>query len=395
MSTSNEQQCLHRTGRPLLAMALAAVLAVPGIVAAGPTIQVGDQGSLNISYSMQVWGQSRSYTSDTDNGSTFDTFLRRNRLTFAGQYNDYVGFYAQLEAGNDSKDGQDNRSVYYRDAYITLDRSDSMRFIVGRFKNTFSRENLEACLEPLTLDRAEIISYTPFGGSRDTGIAMWGNLDNAKLQYRVMIADGREGDVLPKHQPRTTARVHWSVFDPEPDYGYLGTYLGTKKVLTIGAAYDMQPQVAYANYTTRSNPQDYTGSTLDIFYEQPTASGTYTLSAATFDYDVGNAINTDPDPLLGSNTQLKATYVKGGYLFPNKIGKGRLQLFARHEDSKFNLTSGYLDQTSNAFGANYYLDGQKLKLTLEHNIVDFNTPNPSMASQQDYSKTTIGLQLIF
>ncbi|MFO1298460.1 MAG: hypothetical protein U1F25_19665 [Rubrivivax sp.] len=42
-----------------------------------------------------------------------------------------------------------------------------MRFIAGRFKNTFSRENLEACLEPLTMDRAEVLSYTPFAGTRE------------------------------------------------------------------------------------------------------------------------------------------------------------------------------------------------------------------------------------
>ena len=40
------------------------------------------------------------------------------------------------------------------------------------FKNAFTRENLEACFDPLTMDRAEVISYTPWGGSRDTGAAV-------------------------------------------------------------------------------------------------------------------------------------------------------------------------------------------------------------------------------
>ena len=31
----------------------------------------------------------------------------------------------------------------------------AVRFIVGRLKNTFTRENLEACFDPLTMDRAE------------------------------------------------------------------------------------------------------------------------------------------------------------------------------------------------------------------------------------------------
>ncbi|MCZ2099409.1 MAG: OprO/OprP family phosphate-selective porin, partial [Anaerolineae bacterium] len=118
---------------------VAGALPLPAL--AGPTIQLGDQGSLTITYALQGWMQHRSFASDTHSGSATDAFLRRNRLTFSGQYNDYVGFYAQFEAGNDSRFGEDNKSVYYRDAYVTLDYRDDLRFIVGRFKNTFSREN--------------------------------------------------------------------------------------------------------------------------------------------------------------------------------------------------------------------------------------------------------------
>ncbi len=385
---------LSRSVRTALFAAGLSCAALPGLVQAGPTIQYGEEGYVTFSYALQMWMQQKDYSSANHSGSSFDTFLRRNRLTFMGQYNDQIGFYAQLEAGNDSKYGNDERSVYYRDAYVTLDFSDEMRFIAGRFKNTFSRENLEACLEPLTLDRS-IISYTPFGGSRDTGVVMWGNLADAKFQYRVMIADGREGDDLPKDTPRFTARAHYSVFDPEFDYGYLGTYLGTRQVLTIGAAYDYQADVAYANSTLRRDAKDYKGVTVDVFYEQPSASGTYTLSAAYFDYDTGNAINADPDASLPTTTQLEANYVKAGYLFPGKIGMGRLQLFARHDTAKYNVTGSFLDNKTTALGANYYIDGQKVKVTLEHAMVKFDTEHATDHTRQNNSQTTLGLQVIF
>ncbi|MGF1642210.1 MAG: selenite/tellurite reduction operon porin ExtI [Thiotrichales bacterium] len=366
-----------------------------GAVHAGPSIAFGDEGSVTLGYALQVWMQARGFSSATDSGDSFDTFLRRNRITVSGQYNDLVGFYAQLEAGNDSKFEQDNRSVYYRDAYITLDYSDPLRFIVGRFKNTFSRENLEACLEPLTIDRGEVVAYTPFGGSRDTGVAMWGNLWDAKVQYRLMVSDGREGDAVAKDSPRVTARVHWSPLDAEYDYGYRGTYLGTRRVFTLGAAYDYQPDVAYADFTRRTDSQDYTGVTADFFYEQPTKSGTYTLSGAYFDYDVGDAINQDPDPSLPVTTELEASYVKAAYLLPNKVGIGRLQFYGRFENSEYNLASGFLDQTWAGLGLNYYIDGQNLKVTLEHAQVEFEVQNPANPSQQDYDQTTLALQLIF
>ncbi len=372
--------------------------ALPLSALAGPTIQVGDQGSLTITYALQGWMQHRSFASDTNAGSATDAFLRRNRLTFSGQYNDYVGFYAQFEAGNDSRFGQDNKSVYYRDAYVTLDYRDDLRFIVGRFKNTFSRENLEACLEPLTMDRAEVLSYTPFGGSRDTGLAVWGNLLDAKLQYRFMVADGREGAYVPKDSPRLTARVHYSFWDPESNYGYLGTYLGTAKVLTIGAAYDKQSSVAYGDWPLRRDIKDYKAWTVDAFMEYPARSGVYTVSAAAFKYDTGGAYNQSPDPALPVNSDLKGFYLKGGYMLPGKVGPGRLQFFARHESSDYGVkigTAEYYDQKWNSVGANWYLDGQKLKVSLEYAKVKFDTPDPTTRSLRDYNQLTLGLQFIF
>lgn len=376
-----------------LAGGIASALLSPQLQA-GPTIAHGDEGSVTISYALQMWMQNKDYRSSNNNGDSFDTFLRRNRITFMGQYNDQIGFYAQLEAGNDSKNGNDERSVYYRDAYLTFDYSDAVRMIVGRFKNTFSRENLEACLEPLTLDRSTI-AYTPFAGTRDTGAVMWGNLADAKFQYRLMVADGREGDDVPQDSPRVTARVHYSAFDPEYDYGYLGTYLGTRRVLTIGMGYDYQPNVAYANATQRLDSQNYKGLTTDIFYEEPTSSGTFTFSAAQFKYDTGDAINQDPDASLPVTTELEAHYIKVGYLLPGKVGAGRLQFFARQDVADYNLTGGVLDQRTTAIGANFYIDGQKVKLTAEHATIDYDVEDPADPTLQDNSQTTLGLQVIF
>lgn len=363
------------------------------LFAAGPSFDFGEQGQLQIGYALQAWAQNRSYTSATHDGDSTDMFLRRNRITLSGQKNDEIGFYVQIEAGNDSKGGNDDRSIYYRDAYITYDRSDEVRFIVGRFKSTFSRENLEACLEPLTLDRSDI-SYTPFGGSRDTGAVVWGNLSDARFQYRFMFADGREGDVVPAKSPRLTTRFHWSALDPEYDYGYRGTYLGTRKVFTLGAAFDYQATAAYANYPLKSDAKDYKAWTVDGFLEYPLKSGTYTASAAWFNYSLGNAINQSPDASLPLNTELEGYYVKAGYLFPQPVGAGRLQLFARHDAADYHLTGGILDKRVFSGGANYYLDGQSLKITIEHQKIDYANPVSGNAALQDNSQTTLGFQFI-
>jgi hypothetical protein len=365
---------------------------------AGPTITFGEEGFVTFSYAVQVWGRQQSYTSPTDNGKMWDTYLRRNRLLFAGQANDLIGFYVQVEAGNEDKRGEADKSIFYRDAYLTADFTDGVRLIAGRFKNTFSRENLEACMEPLTIDRSELIAYTPFGvqgGTRDTGAAVWGNLAGGKMQYRVMVGDGRQGDEVAKKKPRVTGRVHLSLFDPETDYGYLATYLGTRKVLTIGAAYDYQADVAYGNFPERTDLRDYKAWTADVYMEYPTSAGTFTLTGAYFDYSTGNAINESPDPRLPVTSELKAYYVKGAYLLPQKVGWGRLQPYFRYEKSDYAVEGGLYDQEWRGAGVNYYLNGQNLRLSLEYANVKFDNPHPTDASLRNYNHTTLALQFIF
>lgn len=389
----NNRQYYKRSLCAAVALALTGI-GVQQTALAGPSFQVGEQGYMEITYSAQFWTQKRGYTSANDDGDVYDSFLRRNRVTFLGQYNDYVGFYAQLEAGNDSKGGQDNRAVYYRDAYLTIDSSDAFRFIIGRYKNTFSRENLEACLEPLTLDRGENLPYTPFAGTRDTGVTMWGNLNDAMFQYRLSVSDGREGENVVKSSPRVTARAHVSLLDPEYSYGYRGTYLGTQKVLTLGVSVDSQADVAYGNFATKTDAKDYKATTYDIFFEYPYAFGTVTASAAYFDYSLdGYPVN--PDPTLSPWAEREGAYVKAGYLLPNPVGIGRLQLFARSEEVDYGVETGLSDMTSNSVGANYYINGQQLKVSFEYATVEFNDQHPTNAALQDYDQATLGLQMIF
>jgi len=382
--------------RPLFATLALAVsgLGVQQTAVAGPNFQVGNEGYMEITYAVQLWNQNRDYTSATDSGDVNDSFLRRNRITFLGQYSDYIGFYVQLEAGNDSKGGRDERPIYYRDAYLTIDPSDSYRFILGRFKNTFSRENLEACLEPLTLDRGESLPYTPYGGTRDTGVAIWGNLADAKFQYRLAITDGREGDDVVKSSPRITGRVHVSLLDPEYSYGYRGTYLGTQKVFTIGASYESQANIAYGDYGNRADAKDYEATTVDVFFEYPYSFGTVTASAAAFDYSV-NGFPTDPDPSLSPWVEREGNYVKAGYMFPEPVGIGRLQLFAKTTEIEYGDGTGLSDQDVASIGGNYYINGQQLKLTFELSSTEFAQQSATNAALQDFDQTTLGLQMIF
>ena len=387
MNTRLKKTCLAVSA----AGCLAGMAAQP--VMAGPTWQFGEQGSVTATYAVQAWYRNIDYSAPKDDATDF--YLRRHRLALSGQFNDLVGFYAQVEGGG-NPDAE--KRIYFRDAYVTVDLRDELRFIVGRFKNTFSRENLEACLEPLTMDRSELLAYTPFGGTRDDGVAVWGNLLDARLQYRFMVADGRHDDAAPAHRPRYTARVHYSFLDPEYNYGYLGTYLGTAKVFTVGVAYDRQNDIVYADYPMRADRKDYKAWTADVFFEYPTSTGVYTLSGALFKYDTGDATTKRPDPAYPILGDMKGYYVKAGYMLPGKVGPGRLQFFARKDKGdvakKIALTE-YFDRSVESIGFNYYLDGQKLKVTAELANIKFDVPYPASPALQDQKQLTMGLQFIF
>ena len=361
----------------------------------GVTLHSGNS-YVTLDYDVQAWYQSRSYTSATIPGGLNNFYLRRNRIVLSGQFNSVVGFFVDTDAPVDGQQGFNDRSMFYPDAYITIDPNDTFQFLVGKFKEPFARENLEDCFGALTLDRSLLLAYSPFVHSRDTGVAMWGNLHNAMYQYRVMISNGRQGLGTPKSEPMVTGRLTASFLDPEYGYGYESTYLGTMKVLTIGAAYQYQPNVVWYNYTGQTDPKNYEAWTTDIFYEYPFRSGTYTASAAYMHYSTGNAINSsNPDPNLPIDAQLQGYYVKAGYLMPRKVGIGRLQFFLRYENSKYNLTTGYGNQQWKGGGFNYYFSGEQLKATAELDRITFDKQDPLDASMRDYTLGTVGLQMLF
>ncbi len=138
---------------------------------------------------------------------------------------------------------------------------------------------------------------------------------------------------------------------------------------------------------------DYKGWTADLFFEYPLdAIGTITFSAAYEDIDLDETYkgaNPDPDA-IGINGEKNGYYMKAGYMLPALP----LQFFARYEKWEFASLNDIYDQEVNwyGFGANYYIWGQKLKVTAEYSRTDFDKEN---ANSKDFSTFVTQLQLIF
>ncbi len=361
----------------LLCAVATAFCMIAGSALAGPIWTFGpdDEGLLKLDYKgqFQVLHRDTGASPDGDGDATEFNF-RRNRLALMGAWGDSFGLYVQTEYSEDRNilpfgvsDGSDG-DFEMLDAVLRFKFSNSFNLWMGKFKYNLTRENLEACEMPLTLDRS-IMIRAPFVSTRDKGVAVWGNLFDDKFQYRFDVMNGRNDSASsPESNPRFTGRVHVTLLDPEKGYGYRGTYLGEKKVLTIGAAYQTEAAVAYAG----SKEVDYKAWTVDIFAEYPIEDiGTFTLSGAYVKYDMDDAYkNGTPDgDVTGFNGEKNGGYVKAGYMLPNLP----LQLFARVEGWSFAKLNDVYDQEVDVMGLgfNYYLRGQNLKVTVEYSTLDY------------------------
>lgn len=375
---------------------------------AGPVWQFGpeDKGLLKLDYKGQFQLNVRDTGSEADGEGTTEEFnFRRNRLALMGAYGQHFGLYVQTTFSEDVNIGplsvtdgsEDNFQIL--DAVFRFRYDERANFWVGKFKQVFTRENLEACYAPLTLDRSLFIR-PPLSedGTRDKGVELWGNLFDQKFQYRAAVMNGRsDSSSSPESNFRYTARAHVTLLDPEKNHGYKGTYLGKKKVLTIGAAYQYEADIAYANEAAQTDAVDYSGWTADIYFEYPVEEiGTFTASGAYMDFDLDDGYQgLDPESgVIGQNGERNGGYVKIGYMLPNLP----LQFFARSENWSFANLFNVIDQEMDwyAGGLNYYFRDQNLKLTFQYAKTDFDDEgNFGGVKTEDFDTFTTQLQVIF
>ncbi len=380
-----------------------------GTAIAGPQMTFGpeDKGVLQLDYKGQFQMTVRdSGSGDNNEDSTSNFNFRRNRIALMGKYGDMMSLYVQTEFTEDANVktlgvASSNQGAEFQmlDAVMRFDIDNAFKVNVGKFKYNLSRENLEACEMPLTLDRSLFIR-TAYTTTRDQGVAVWGNLFNNVFQYRADVMEGRKavsGDTAPSSSFRYSVRSHVTLLDPESDYGYKGTYLGKKKVLTFGAAYQFEPEIAYGDTVAKTDKKDYSAWTVDAFFEYPLAgAGTVTASAAYEDVDLGDAYkgaNPDPDT-IGLNGQKNGWYVKGGYMLPTVP----LQIFGRYEKWQFANLNNIYDQRIDWYGggANYFFRDQNLKLTMEVSRTAFDKEGTvDGVASKNFTTFITQLQLIF
>ncbi len=389
----------------IIALFAVSLFLAAGTARALPPIVIGDQGAfIKMALQGQLYGVWRDKGSGSNGqGNSTDLFFRRNRLTVWLHGNSKYGAITQLEyVGTRNIDDlgvtdTPGSEFSVLDAYFMADFSNEFRIYAGKQKIQFTRENLEDCFVPLTLDRSLFI-YT-LEHSRDTGVVFWGNLPSIKSQYRFEVSKGNMGNDSPQDNFMYTARFSFSPWSPEYAYGYKGTYLGKKKVLTFGVAGQFQPDAVYDNTVAKTGAKTYYAWTADGFMEYPLDHGNsaVTLSAAYLDESFNNAYQgSNPDPnSIGQDGQKNGWYVKAAYLLPRRIGPGQVQPFVRYEKWRYADLLGVMNQdiTWTGAGLNYLIEGENLRVTVQYSRTDFG--QEANAQSQNFDTVTTMLQYRF
>ncbi|MCD6198446.1 MAG: porin [Deltaproteobacteria bacterium] len=321
----------------------------------------------------QVWYQ---FVEDgKDDGSNLNDFMaRRFYLYLKGDVTPYFSFFTHIAADRIGQDGVDRPSlglgsgIAFRDLWITFKLNEALKIQMGRMYVPLTRNygtTSTKCM--LTTDlpflqggvRGNIFYAQKVG--RDDGVTIWGNSLDGLLQYRFMVSEGVENDDNPDDNLRFVGRVAVSLLEPETGWFNKGTYLGKKKVLSLGFGYDTQNDLTLNS----REDQDNRVWTADVFFDHPIGEGAVTVEAAYI--DIQNCTQTHNFSELAAGDDAENWYIQSGYLLPGKVGPGRIQPYMRYE-------AVYVDDKDDtefmSAGLNYFVKGHNAKISLDYTYVE-------------------------
>ncbi len=209
--------------------------------AAAVRIEANEDVFLDVHYLVQPWVQlSRDPLASPEASHEF--YIRRSRLILMGQVSPFVKFFMETDQPNWGKEGDWTPDMMVQDAFVAFEIHDAFKVDLGMLLVPFIHHAHQGAVNLHTLDyHAALVRY-PAGSSfvwRDNGVAFRGALLKDHFTYRVAITNGvpaGDSDI-----PRFSGRLEFNAFDAEAGFFHGGTYLGKKKILSVGGAFDVEP----------------------------------------------------------------------------------------------------------------------------------------------------------
>jgi len=349
----------------------------PASAPAGYRLSADEHAYMDVSLHVMGWYQfveDGVVTAEGEKYNLNDFQLRRVYLTLKGGVTGNVSYFVNVAADRIGQEGLDNpgyglgTGVAFRDGWIQLKAADELMFKLGRMYVPLTRSyGTTTTFGLFTLDlpiaqggiRGGI--FYPGKVGRDDGVALWGNILDGLVQYRILAGEGVEGTAQnPRDELRYAGRVVLSLLgDKETGWFNKGTYLGEKKVLALGAGFDSQ-----RNLGPDAN-RDYQAATFDLFLDYPVSTVPVTLESS-----YTSLRNGAPGTYL-DGLDAEIFYAQAGFLVPGNTGPGKLQPYGKYElINEKDAPEDKQDVQYFSAGANYYLKGHDAKVSVDYTIAD-------------------------
>ncbi|MEI9940984.1 MAG: porin [Pseudomonadota bacterium] len=331
-------------------------------------------------------------------GTTNNLFLRRTRLLVGGTLFKTFEYFFDTDAPNlfksDAAGVKTTQGIVVQDAIATWKAyEDMLKFDAGYMLTPGAHNALQGAGTLLgvdyfsnTFNHTNVFNAATAPVGRDAGIEVRGLLFDNHIEYRAglfqglrkaqtappMMPAGATGDVAGQNMFRFAGRIQVNLLDAETGFFYAGTYLGKKKILSVGGALDMQ--------------SSYHHWAVDGFLDLPAGPGTLTAQVNFAKWNGGDFIPpnaTTMAPTLPNQTALMA---EAGY---------RFDAFPIAPIAKFeNLNYANSDRASTRVGGGlaYFPYGHNINLkAFFTNIND----KPATGDSRSYNEFQLQWQLYF
>ncbi len=234
-------------------------------------LRIDGPNGTSIRIGLLLQPQLQAVNNATLSGYSKNLYLRRTRILLGGTLLSNIEFFVDTDYPNlflDNNAGtatapdfvKNTPGMNVQDAFVTFKAlGDMLKVDAGYMLPPMAHNALQGAG---TLYSFDYFSYTfqhlgagIFGNSgnsvgRDAGVQLRGLLVDGHIEYRLGLFQGRRdnettSDVAAHNFFRVTGRLQINLFDAEPGFFYAGTYLGAKKIVSIGGSYDFQDSYKY------------------------------------------------------------------------------------------------------------------------------------------------------
>jgi hypothetical protein len=291
-----------------------------------PSFKIEAGEGTNIKLGVLLQPQFQAQGDVTADGTAINLFVRRARILVGGSLFGVVDYFidtdfANMMLGNQTPPNtgampptpgttiKATPGMNVQDAFATLKPlgSDVFKVDLGYMLPPMSHNAVQSA--------ASLYSWDYFGNSfrhsnvfgtsadpvgRDTGVQLRGLVVDNHLEYRLGLFQGKRrepgAELGSQNMFRVAGRVQANILEPETGFFYGGTYLGTKSIFSIGAAFDIQDEYKY-----------FAG---DAFVDLPLGEGVFTAQLNFAHYEGGDWVTLPPALPEGN-----ALMAEAGYLF--------------------------------------------------------------------------------